>query len=1035
MLQILYIFILALLAVKINAAKFADNAKEVFNIGAVLSSGQNIAHFLQEIESSSILLPGGTEVLANTLQMTSNPIRTAQAVCDNLITRQVFAVIVSHPTSGEGSPSSVSFTCGFYDIPVIGISNRDSSLSNKNLHNFFMRTIPPYSHQADVWIEMIRALEYRSVVFIHSSDNDGRSTLGRFQNLADGAKVKVEKVIEYGPKFIHFAEELQAARRLSCRVYIVYANKEDAETIFAQIQSLNMTSSGFVWLVTEQALNASNKPNGILGLKLIDGDNEEAHIKDSVKVVMMALRDLYLKKNITKPPNDCGKTGENKWATGADFLKTLKQQRIKMGATGRVAFDENGDRLESNYDILNFVDGKLIRVGNYSFTKSDDDEDTRSKSKFVLNLDSIIWPGNERKKPLGYYVPTHLRVATITEKPFVYSKLPLDGKCLPNQMLCTRYNLTRKMHENYCCEGYCMDLLRRLSQNLNFTFDLHIVADGLFGSQEFDENGKRKWNGLVAELVYKKADMVIAPLTINPERAKVMDFSKPFKYHGIAMLQKRLPKGAKLTSFLQPFQHTLWVLVMVSVHVVALVLYCLDRLSPFGRYGHEDEEDQLLSDEKALNFSSAIWFAWGVLLNSGVGEKTPRSFSARVLGMVWAGFAMIVVASYTANLAAFLVLDSTETEITGLEDSRLRNPAEGFKYATVKGSAVDVYFRGQVELSNMYRLMEETNKNTAEEAIEDLKTGALNVFFWDQPRLEFEAASDCNLVISGETFGRTGYGIGLQKNSFWTHRTTLEILNATESGFMETLDNKWILKSEKGCENKLEHFPTTLTMENMAGVFMLVAAGILTSIGLIIIEIGYKRRKARRLQKVKSVKKAVQKWKTTVEKRKLMKSSCRRPMVVDAVETCTVQSSGRNPPPPLPFKRSSQNYYGASLDRQRKCFDNSIYLKQSLAPDSVPFTIEKSMNEIIGRNMPLPQQQCLQPHGQQLLSPHYPHFNRQQMMTGAAAVAATSLPDSRYSDADMDIPPPPPPPSASPRSRPTHPLMSYPKKSKNFIPG
>lgn len=33
-------------------------------------------------------------------------------------------------------------------------------------------------------------------------------------------------------------------------------------------------------------------------------------------------------------------------------------------------------------------------------------------------------------------------------------------------------------------------------------------------------------------------------------------------------------------------------------------------------------------------------FAWGVLLNSGIGEGTPRSFSARVLGMVWAGFAM-----------------------------------------------------------------------------------------------------------------------------------------------------------------------------------------------------------------------------------------------------------------------------------------------------------------------------------------------------------------------------------------------------------
>lgn len=77
------------------------------------------------------------------------------------------------------------------------------------------------------------------------------------------------------------------------------------------------------------------------------------------------------------------------------------------------------------------------------------------------------------------------------------------------------------------------------------------------------------------------------------------------------------------------------------------------------------------TEEDALNLSSAIWFAWGVLLNSGIGEGTPRSFSARVLGMVWAGFAMIIVASYTANLAAFLVLDRPKTSLSGINDPRV----------------------------------------------------------------------------------------------------------------------------------------------------------------------------------------------------------------------------------------------------------------------------------------------------------------------------------------------------------------------------
>ncbi len=48
---------------------------------------------------------------------------------------------------------------------------------------------------------------------------------------------------------------------------------------------------------------------------------------------------------------------------------------------------------------------------------------------------------------------------------------------------------------------------------------------------------------------------------------------------------------------------------------------------------------------------------------------------------------------------------------------------ENFTYATVRGSAVDMYFRRQVELSNMYRTMEGNNYATAEEAIQAVKEG------------------------------------------------------------------------------------------------------------------------------------------------------------------------------------------------------------------------------------------------------------------------------------------------------------------------
>lgn len=599
-----------------------------------------------------------------------------------------------------------------------GISNRDCSLSNKNLHKSFIRTVPPYSHQADLWIELLRKLNYQSVIFIHSSDEDGQSTLHRFQNLAHQFNIKIEHIIEYVSHMANISYNLkQTQANFACRVFILYANQLDAERIFDDIQKLNMITAGYVWLVTEQALNAINRLDGIIGPVLKNGHDEAAHIKDSINLVVMALRNLYLSYgNLTLPPNDCNKTVEN-WETGVQLMNFIKNQTIPNGATGRISFDDNNDRLESDYLIVNIQDGRFVDVGNYTF--SDDDQSMR----LTLNLDTVLWPGLTKSKPHGYFVDTHLQIATIVEEPFIWAdSMPKSGKC-PSSSHVICYHIIDGIKSEYCCRGYCIDMLLKLSQEMHFTYDLHIGFDQKFGIWQY-ENSSKVWDGLVGELVYRKADMVIAPLTINPDRAKVIDFSKPFKYQGIAMLQKKMPKGAKLDSFLQPFQHNLWLLVMLSVHVVAIVLYLLDRFSPLGRFGRSEHNCDLIDeDEKSLNLSSAVLFAWGVLLNSGIGEKTPKSFSARVLGMVWAGFAMIVVASYTANLAAFLVLDQEEKEITGLDDSRLRNPVEDFTYATVRHSAVDQYFRGQVELSNMYRLMEDLNRESAADAIQAVREG------------------------------------------------------------------------------------------------------------------------------------------------------------------------------------------------------------------------------------------------------------------------------------------------------------------------
>uniref|UniRef100_A0A8D8LK52 Glutamate [NMDA] receptor subunit 1 n=1 Tax=Cacopsylla melanoneura TaxID=428564 RepID=A0A8D8LK52_9HEMI len=862
----------------------ANNPTE-FNIGGVLSNNISVNNFKEIISHINFdiqYVNKGVTFSATGIQMDPNPILTALSVCKFLIFNRVYAVIVSHPLTGDLSPAAVSYTSGFYHIPVIGISSRDSAFSDKNIHVSFLRTVPPYSHQADVWVELLKHFNYMKVIFIHSSDTDGRALLGRFQTTSQNQeddveiKVQVEAVIEFEPGLTTFKDQLHEMKNAQARVYLMYASKQDAEIIFKDAQMLNMTETGYVWIVTEQALTAKNVPAGIIGLKLVNATNEDAHIRDSIYVLTSALKEMNQSTDITEAPQDCDNSGSI-WETGKHLFEYIRKQVIMNGFTGKVAFDDNGDRINAEYDVINIQKpspyGKVLQksVGKYYYSN------TATRMKLKVNESNIVWPGNSKSKPEGFMIPTHLKVLTIDEKPFVYVRtLNNEGEtCKDDEIQCPHFNSSESMDDvkMLCCKGFCMDLLRELSKTINFTYSLALSPDGQFGSYIIKNTtgggGKKEWTGLIGELVNERADMIVAPLTINPERAEFIEFSKPFKYQGITILEKKPSRSSTLVSFLQPFSNTLWILVMVSVHVVALVLYLLDRFSPFGRFRLSNSDN---TEEDALNLSSAIWFAWGVLLNSGIGEGTPRSFSARVLGMVWAGFAMIIVASYTANLAAFLVLERPKTKLTGINDARLRNTMENLTCATVKGSAVDMYFRRQVELSNMYRTMEANNYDTAEDAIADVKIGKLMAFIWDSSRLDFEAAQDCELVTAGELFGRSGYAIGLQKGSPWADAVTLAILDFHESGFMERLDNTWILQGNvQQCE-QYEKTPNTLGLKNMAGVFILVAAGIVGGIGLIIIEMVYKKHQIKKQKRLELARHAADKWRNAIEKRKKARS-------------------------------------------------------------------------------------------------------------------------------------------------------------------
>ena len=65
-------------------------------------------------------------------------------------------------------------------------------------------------------------------------------------------------------------------------IVFFFFSTADADQLFRDAKVLNMTGSGYVWIVTEQALQSNYVPNGTLGLQLVGAANERGHISDSL---------------------------------------------------------------------------------------------------------------------------------------------------------------------------------------------------------------------------------------------------------------------------------------------------------------------------------------------------------------------------------------------------------------------------------------------------------------------------------------------------------------------------------------------------------------------------------------------------------------------------------------------------------------------------------------------------------------------------------------------------------------------------------
>lgn len=284
---------------------------------------------------------------------------------------------------------------------------------------------------------------------------------------------------------------------------------------------------------------------------------------------------------------------------------------------------------------------------------------------------------------------------------FTYLKIEIDD--LANHTAKLSYRVVTVIQKPFVMydeengwTGYCMDLLHEIrnTSGIDFEYTIEEVADKEYGNM--NENGE--WNGMIKELKDKKADIALGTLAVMAERENVVDYTVPYyDLVGVTILMLKSRTRSSLFKFLTVLEGDVWLCIMAAYFFTSFLLWIFDRFSPYS-YQNNREKYKHSLEKRVFTLKECLWFSMTSLTPQGGGE-IPKTIPARVITAVWWVFGFVIVASYTANLAAFLTVSRLEVPIESLDQLAAQYKVQ---YSVIENSSAHTYFHRMADIERRF---------------------------------------------------------------------------------------------------------------------------------------------------------------------------------------------------------------------------------------------------------------------------------------------------------------------------------------------
>lgn len=564
-------------------------------------------------------------------------------------------------------------------------------------------------------------------------------------------------------------------------------------------------------------------------------DGVELLVRSLVELNRTTLPSQVVKSELRGPTNfpltsSCSRrtnTGNNQitpWMIGSILRRYMQHLRFE-GLTGELKLHEKGYRADFNLQLQDLTREGLKAVAKWNSVDG---------LVYVENYSSVL---SENYKEL--LKNKTLTIVTLENRPYVMKVNGWENKT-----------------GNDKWEGYCVDLIRELSQIGNFKYEIRVLQGEL--ASHGTRNEKGEWNGLIRELVDGRADISVADLTITYERESVVDFTMPFMSLGIGILVKKPTKASpKLFEFMLPLAPEVWIYLITAFVGVTLFLFMVARFSPYEWHNPhpcEQEAEELSND---FTMKNTLWFTIGCLMQQGC-DIMPNALSTRVMAAAWWFFILILVSSYTANLAAFLTVERMDNPIQSADDLAKQTKV---LYGCLKSGSTRAFFQrsNYTTYARMWSFMESRRAETLLDAngkgVERVKKGDF-AFLMESTTIEYTVERNCDLSQVGSLLDQKGYGIATQQDSPYRAVLSEAVLTLQESGVLHKLKDRWWKEKKDGntsCEVKEQQkssgTASELGLAHVGGIFVVLGIGACISVIICLLEFYWKHIKKPRQER------------------------------------------------------------------------------------------------------------------------------------------------------------------------------------------